>query len=265
MKNEKLKAIKEELEEKSIDEKTLSAIKDVGKEIKELKAIEKKKKEPKEVSVSNFPKQRKRIEVINFPKQEKIEFPKEIKVSNFPKAPKIPDKISIKKPKWYKVPTFEKHIDKLIGFIKKSILKVDVLNREPDEAISVRLVDKEGKKFIDGVTANIQGPWGSGGESSFSGVSPATTISEYNITMTNADTEYSQALPTNTKIIQFQCRGDYDVRYAFTTGKVATPTAPYFTLKAGCTAQEDSISLSGKTIYFACSTAAQVIELLVFT
>ena len=95
--------------------------------------------------------------------------------------------------------------------------------------------------------------------------SEATTITEYNITMTNANTEYSQALPANTKQIQVQCRGSYDVRYAFTTNKVATPTAPYFTLKAGMSIHEDKLNLSSKTIYFACGTASQVVELLVLT
>jgi len=261
MKNEKIKKIKEVLEEKTEEEKIISRLEELDKRLEELKKIEEKKIEPREVIVKN---QKDKIEVTNFPKQEKIEFPKEIRVSNLPKAPKIPDKISVKKPKWYRMPQIGKHIDRLIFFIKQNILKVDVLNRKPDEAISVRLVDKEGKEFIDGITANIQGPWGSGAVAT-STDTRATTPNEYNITMTNADTEYSQALPSGTKAIQFQCRGDYDIRYSFTAGKVATPTAPYFTLKAGCAAQEDNLNLSGKTIYFACSTAGQVVELLVFT
>ncbi len=92
-----------------------------------------------------------------------------------------------------------------------------------------------------------------------------TTINEYNTTCTVADTEYSQALPAATKKIQFINRASYDLRYAFTTGKVAGPTAPYFTLKAGQTYFEIDLDLTSKTIYFASSHAGDVVELLVFS
>ena len=82
----------------------------------------------------------------------------------------------------------------------------------------------------------------------------------YNITITNADTEYSQAL-TDVKSIMFQCRGNYDVRYAFVTGKVATPTAPYMTLKAGAAYSEEFLNVSSMTLYVACVTDDEVVEL----
>ena len=59
------------------------------------------------------------------------------------------------------------------------------------------------------------------------------TISVYNVTLTNANTEYSQELPPNTRSLAIQSRTAVDVRAAFVTGKVATPTAPYFTMKSG--------------------------------
>jgi len=93
----------------------------------------------------------------------------------------------------------------------------------------------------------------------------ATTPTVYNITMTSADTEYSQALPDNTKSITFQCRGDYDIRFAFVTNKVATPTAPYMTLKAGQNYFENKINLSSKTLYLACATASQITEIICWT
>ena len=94
---------------------------------------------------------------------------------------------------------------------------------------------------------------------------PATTINEYNITLTLANTEYSQALPANTKKFIFQARTDVDIRYAFTTGKVATPTAPYFTLKAGMIYSEDNLNLTSKTIYWASTTAGAIVELIGWT
>lgn len=87
----------------------------------------------------------------------------------------------------------------------------------------------------------------------------------YNVTMTNADTEYSQALPAGTKAFEFQCRTDFDVRFAFATGKVATPTAPYMTLKSRHVYFKDRINLTSKTLYIACATAAQVIEIICWT
>jgi len=41
--------------------------------------------------------------------------------------------------------------------------------------------------------------------SSLGGVSDATTPTVYNVIMTLADTEYSQLLPDNTKIVEFRC------------------------------------------------------------
>jgi hypothetical protein len=90
----------------------------------------------------------------------------------------------------------------------------------------------------------------------------ATTPTSYNVTMTLANTEYSQALPANTKRVCLQCRGLYDVRFAFVTGKVAGPVAPYHTLLAGMNYWEDNLSLAATTIYVACGVAAQVAELV---
>ena len=83
----------------------------------------------------------------------------------------------------------------------------------------------------------------------------------FNITLTSADTEYSQLLPSGTKELRFTCRTLFDVRYAWETGKVATPTAPYLTLSAGRHMYSDMKDLSGKTLYFASSEAGVVIEL----
>ena len=89
---------------------------------------------------------------------------------------------------------------------------------------------------------------------------PAT----YNVTLTSANTEYSQVLPLETKKFTLQCRTNYDVRIAFVTDKVATPTAPYITLKKGNVYWEDEIAtkISGQTIYFASSQSGVIIELI---
>lgn len=94
---------------------------------------------------------------------------------------------------------------------------------------------------------------------------PSTTPTVYNITLTSADTEYSQALPTNTREFRFRCRTSYDVRFAWVTGKVAAPVAPYLTLPAGTDYFSDYNKLSSKTIYFASSTAGVVVEMETYT
>ena len=53
------------------------------------------------------------------------------------------------------------------------------------------------------------------------------------LTLTSATTEYSWTVPTNCVGVSFQCLDATDVFFAFATGKVATPTGDYATLKAG--------------------------------
>jgi len=93
----------------------------------------------------------------------------------------------------------------------------------------------------------------------------ATGSTEYVVSLASADTEYSQALPSNTKAIEFQCRTSDEIRFAYETGKVATPTDPYITLKAGMTYYKESLDLDGKTIYFASSSAGTEVELIAWT
>lgn len=97
-------------------------------------------------------------------------------------------------------------------------------------------------------------------------VTPAesTAPTLYNITLTLADTEYSQALPAGTRSIRFMARTAAAVRFAFVTGKVATPTAPYMTLPASSGYAQEHIYLASTTIYFASSSAGTVVELEVW-
>ena len=94
-----------------------------------------------------------------------------------------------------------------------------------------------------------------------------TTQTDYNVTLTNADTEYSQALPANCRLFEFQCRTDVAVRWSKTTGKVAGPTAPYKTLKAGDYYYSPPLNqaASPDTLYFAAAVGSLVVELTVWT
>jgi len=94
---------------------------------------------------------------------------------------------------------------------------------------------------------------------------PVKQQDTYNITITSADTEYSQELPSSTRELRFRCRTIFDVRFAWVTDKVATPTAPYSTLPAGSGYRSDNKDLTGKTLYLASSEAGVVVEVSVGT
>ena len=93
----------------------------------------------------------------------------------------------------------------------------------------------------------------------------ATTPTIYNLTVVAGDTEYSQALPDNTSRFSLQCLTDYDMRFAFVTGKVAVPTAPYALVRAGMNYYEDEVNLSSVTLYVASDTAGVVAEIIAWS
>lgn len=98
----------------------------------------------------------------------------------------------------------------------------------------------------------------------FAGEGQNPTI--YNVTLTSANTEYSQVIAPSVKKITLQCRTLYDVRLAYETGKVAAPTTPYLTIKKGNVYWEDSLNtkLESTTLYLASAQAGVVIEIVVW-
>ncbi len=87
----------------------------------------------------------------------------------------------------------------------------------------------------------------------------ATLPVAHRVIMTLADTEYSQLLPANCKRFLVKCRTNYPIRVAFTEGWTATT---YLTVPAGMTYWEDSIQITGLTLYLRCMTAGQVAEIV---
>ena len=85
------------------------------------------------------------------------------------------------------------------------------------------------------------------------------TVIIYNLTMTSANTEYSQAFPAGCTKITVQCRDAYDVKICFTSGQSGTT---YWTVKSGGGYWEDHISATLTTIYAQCATAGQVLEII---
>ncbi len=120
--------------------------------------------------------------------------------------------------------------------------------------------DLEQQKFVDDGSGNVAVR-----VNVVSDIEQATTISSKNLVLVSADTEYSHALPDNTKQIRVRARTAFDVRYAWETGKVATPIAPYSTLLTGLELAVDAVNFTSKTLYFATDEAGIVVEVEVLT
>jgi len=97
------------------------------------------------------------------------------------------------------------------------------------------------------------------------GVARVTTPTIYHVTITDADAEYTQALPANTKKFAIHLQDYSGFRLAFETGKVAAPTAPYLTYPSGCEYFLDGADLTDNTIYIAAPAASKVAEIEVWT
>lgn len=95
-------------------------------------------------------------------------------------------------------------------------------------------------------------------------VAPATTPTVYHVTLTDADFEYSQALPSGTKKVAIHLQDNTAFRLAFETGKVATPTAPYISYPAGCEYFVEGVLLTGATVYLAAPAASKTAEIEVW-
>lgn len=218
----------------------------------------------------------------------------QVEVKNQISIPDFPDSLDIKQPKWLGFPkkwmsglarvkemTFEDFLDDLGVRIGKGIKRVESVLTEhttKDKPIYVVPINPaNGQVLFPTAVNNVRGS-GNTGKYNSAGVmivevsntipvtvGGATTPNEYAKTLTVADTEYSQLLPAGTKKFQIRCRTSYDVRFSFTTGKVAGPTDPYQTLPADETYWEEGLDLTGVTLYLASDEAGVVVEILAWT
>jgi len=96
---------------------------------------------------------------------------------------------------------------------------------------------------------------------------PTATPTAYNVTLTLANTEYSQALPVNCRSFEFQARTEAILRFAFVTSKVAGSVAPFLTLKAADYYYSPPLNqaTSPSTLFVASPTAGTVVEILAWT
>ena len=88
----------------------------------------------------------------------------------------------------------------------------------------------------------------------------------YNVTCTVADTEYSQKLGDvyGRKIKEFTIKARnpaHTLRYAYVSGKVATPTEPYMTIPSGQSSTPKRINNDIGLLYVASPDAGAVAEI----
>jgi len=81
----------------------------------------------------------------------------------------------------------------------------------------------------------------------------------YNKTLTSANTEYSQALPSGCNKIMVQCRTAYDVKITYTSTESGTT---YYTIKANTWYWDDGVLGTTRTLYMQSATAGVVLEIL---
>lgn len=93
-------------------------------------------------------------------------------------------------------------------------------------------------------------------------VGSPTTPQIFNITMTTANQEYNQPLPANCKRYSIGTQDGTPIRYAFVTGKVATPTAPYYQTLSNQIDEENIDPSATLTLYFACATAGKIVQIV---
>jgi hypothetical protein len=97
-------------------------------------------------------------------------------------------------------------------------------------------------------------------------VEAANTPTVYHVTITNADQEYSQALPANLKRFSIHLRDWTTFRFAYVTGKVAGPAEPYLTIPDnGEFYHEGLLHVAVLTLYFASPAATKHAEIEVWT
>lgn len=89
----------------------------------------------------------------------------------------------------------------------------------------------------------------------------ATFPSLNSLTLTNADTEYSLVIPRGTKKFSvFTNHASGAFRFAWESGKVASPTEPYVNVANGLSyTEEDLDTKENLTMYLASSTAGLVV------
>jgi len=92
-------------------------------------------------------------------------------------------------------------------------------------------------------------------------IEAASTPVIYNVDVTNADTEVSQALSSRTKMFTIKVRGIAKLKLAFEAGQSGIT---YLTVNPGNSYTAEGLDFSGE-LYFQTSQPGQVVEILEWT
>lgn len=87
----------------------------------------------------------------------------------------------------------------------------------------------------------------------------------YTVRMVDADEEYEQALPANTRTIEIQTTDGTPFRLSMEVDRVAPARRPYWSVPVNTSWSQDKLNLTGATLFFASSTANKTIEIMVGT
>lgn len=118
-----------------------------------------------------------------------------------------------------------------------------VADKNGDAARNVRDVNTHDK--LDAVIAALGG-------------STNTTPTIFNVSCPVAGTEYSQALPANTKCFMIKARKNSRIDFGYASG-----LSTFVTIPPG-NSFEDKNLYSAQTVYFECSLADEVVEIVAY-
>lgn len=94
---------------------------------------------------------------------------------------------------------------------------------------------------------------------------PITRFRIYTVKMVNADEEYEQALPANTRTIEIQTTDGTPFRLSMEVDRVAPARRPYWSVPVNTSWGQEKLNLTGATLFFASSTANKTIEIMIGT
>ena len=93
---------------------------------------------------------------------------------------------------------------------------------------------------------------------------PSTTITIYNLTLTNADTEYSQALPASTKQFFIKLRSQSaSCRLAFISGQAGSG-GTHIKIPANGYLSPAGLNFAATTLYIESPSSGKVAEILAY-
>lgn len=213
----------------------------------------------KEVIVKSILEQ---VMVKNFPQSFEISNLGDIKQKEFPKSFIIKSKrlVEIRK----EIESLIKSNEKLIGQLIKQgegSRDVKILNSKPEEAIPVVLATSDRKRFYN-VMMQVLGAAGTDPkklDSIVSNTNPATTPDISNVSMPSANTEYSLALPANTKKFLIKLRATNSLlKVAYTVNESGSV---FMTIPFGSSLNREGLRATSKTLYFQSPSASQTAEI----